>query len=552
MPINRNIRYETAGDNNSYSQAFYNNYYANNIPVINDFFSFYKPQFYTYGGTLNYYGQDPFAIFTNTVNPAIRFIFTGNSESLSGDSYFVHRIYKIDYPTFKLYGDNQLGNSLQITNTQSKSSGSNLASNGTIPSKELTGKSNVKTGNNVIPQPDKFFGGKVQGADFNTIQSYFTTPLLTITASTSAVTGFVYDLYLSQYVKQLGKFKEELFEDKAQYFIDTQIVFNTTLGKNYANYFSLDSGGNSSFPWNDNLKIAASNSFEHTISAGTFSGVSVMGNYFAYFTVPDKPALELIGTNMSGQMSSYSLSPSWSNGDEADSFLVQVCYNNVINTGFTGTVFNYPIEKTSENVKVISEKIKTPTTETVVNRNIYNCQISLKSNSQFIYRVGNSKEFIDIFGIRRVVVSFSEPYTATTQVNPIRYYTETESDSGYMAEIAGLDVPYSLDYETTGSTIVLSGIVSNLMGVLSGATVQLNFPSSTFYITTTTNGSGYYEFDNLPTGLFVETFSYRGFQSVVENVDLLGDTNMGAYLKLLAGDAFDAIYSLGTGIIGND
>lgn len=539
MAIEREIRYETAGDSDSYSQAFYNNYYANNIPVINDFFSFYKPQFYTYGGTLNYYGQDPFAIFTNTINPAIRFIFTGHTESLSGDSYFVHNIYKLDYPTFKLYGDNQLANSIEIINKESKASGSNSA--GVIPAKDLIGVSNIKTGNNVIPQPDKFFGGKIQGNDFNTIQNYFKTPLLTITASTSAVTGFVYDLYLNQYTKQLGKYKEELFEDKAQYFIDTQIIFNTTLGKDYSNYFSINDGGVNTFPWNDNLRISATNSFQHTISGVTFSGISVMGNYFAYFTVPDKPVLEY--PIMTGSLSTFTPELRWSNGNNADSFLVQINYNTG-DTGFTGTIYNYPVAKTPENTKTITNRIKTPTTETVTDKVIYTAQVSVKSNSNFIYRIGNSREFIDVFDVRRNVVAFSDTFSAISQPDPIRLYVGSESDSVYMTEIGGMITPPSLDYETTDATLVLSGLVSG--STVTGATLNLYLPSSTAFITTTTDINGYFSFSGLPTGIYTLVTMYRGYQNDTRDIEMLSNRSEYIKMKILWSNKYDTWGKLGS------
>ena len=67
MSIEREIRFVTAGNSNTTSQVFYNNYIADSTPVETDYFSFYKPGYYTYGGTLDYLGQDPFAIFTNLV-----------------------------------------------------------------------------------------------------------------------------------------------------------------------------------------------------------------------------------------------------------------------------------------------------------------------------------------------------------------------------------------------------------------------------------------------------------------------------------------------------
>ena len=63
MSIDKEIRFITAGSANTRSQVFYNNYLTSVTPVTTPFFSFYKPQYYTYGGTLNYYGKTQLLFF---------------------------------------------------------------------------------------------------------------------------------------------------------------------------------------------------------------------------------------------------------------------------------------------------------------------------------------------------------------------------------------------------------------------------------------------------------------------------------------------------------
>ena len=220
MGINREIRYETAGNSTGVSQVFYNNYLADSRPVQTNFFSFEKPMFYTYGGTLDYYGQDPYSIYTNLVRPPIRFVFSANTFSLSGDSYFVHEIYKLDYSVHKLFSDNQIDIKVDMVN---KSESNDISLSGNPPKEEAPSRSklsneNLKSGNNVVPMPEKFFGAPLTANDKATIQNYFSNPVLIITASTSAITGNIYDLYIDQYIKQSGDYKIELFSDKAQYF----------------------------------------------------------------------------------------------------------------------------------------------------------------------------------------------------------------------------------------------------------------------------------------------------------------------------------------------
>lgn len=525
MPINREIRYVTAGDNNSRSQAFFNNYFADAKSVTALFFSFDKPMFYTYGGTLNYYGQDQYSIFTNLVRPPIRFIFTANTNSLSGDSYFLHEIYRLDYDTYKLYSDNQIGSSPEIINK------SNLTTTATSINRDFVNSTKLKLGNNAIPTPEKFFGEPLTSHDFSTIQNNFIEPILTITASTSAITGFAYDLFLDQYIKQAGKYKTELFLDKAQFFINTKVIFNVNLDKNYSESFDANTSGSST--WENTLTIASTNTYPHTINTGPFSGVTVAGNYFSYFIVPDKPKLEY--PIMTGTLTTFTPEFRWSNGENADSFLIQVSYNTG-DTGFTGVTYNYPVEKSDKNSRVSTNKIKDTTSEFSSDKTLYTFQIPVKSNTNFLYRVGNSKELIDIFNIRRNIITFTGCYSAKTQQEPIRTYVTIESDSPNSSGITGLFTPPSLDYESEIASYSLGGIISG--STVTGATMQLIFPNSNF-ITLATDSNGAYEFTGLGTGIYTLVTNYRGYQQDSRAVNISGNTTIGFKLNLLWGNNYD-------------
>lgn len=537
MGINREIRYETAGNSTGVSQVFYNNYLADSRPVQTNFFSFEKPMFYTYGGTLDYYGQDPYSIYTNLVRPPIRFVFSANTFSLSGDSYFVHEIYKLDYSVHKLFSDNQIDIKVEMIN-KTESNDISLAGNPpreNAPFRGKTSTESLKSGNNIIPQPEKFFGAPLTANDKATIQNYFSNPILIITASTSGVTGNIYDLYLDQYAKQGGDYKIELFSDKGQYFINTKIVFNVDLNQNYAGFFNGSTGLQArQEAWNNILQIAATNNSVQTINNGFYSGINVIGNFFTYFIVPDKPVFEY--PIMSGQLSTFTPEFRWSNGDNADSFILQVCYN-PNNSGFTGSsVFNYPIKKTDQNIKISRSKTKGPSTEFESEKSIYTFQVPIKSNKGFIYRVGNSKEIIDAFSIRRNVITFSENYTATTQTEPIRVYVKIESDSPFVDGISGFETPPSLDFESEISEYTLSGTVSG--STVTGATITLTYPNSSFVVENT-DIYGNYVFTGLEAGVYTLTTDYRGYKQDVRTININGNTVENFKIKLTWGNDVD-------------
>jgi len=578
MPIEREIRFVTAGSSTSTSQVFYNNYLADSTPVATEYFSFYKPGYYTYGGTLDYYGQDPYTIFTNLSNPPIRFKFTAHTESLTGDSYFIHEIYKLEYDIYKLYSDNQIARSQELITKVDEAIGSNFPP---IPfpsslNKNFSNSNEVGMGNNAIPVPEKFFGQPLTLGDKSTIQNYFSNPLITITASTSAITGTIYDLVLEEYVKKLGNYKDEFFTSKGQYFINTKMVFNVDLNKDYTNFYTIKTGETSGITetiiitaatfvtgqtigvngpdatttitgfegvtitgvtiitgvtsstesigvnkqdWDNTLKIEATNNYLHTIKIGPFAGINVIGNYFTYFIVPDKPVMEY--PIMQGQLTTFTPEFRWSNGDKADSFIVQINYD-ITNTGFTGSsVINYPVEKSEKNAQVIRSKTKGPTDESETEKTTYNFQLPMKSNKSFLWRVGNQSELIDVFDVRRVVATFSDYYSAISQSQPVKTYVVTESDSPHISEVAGFGTPPSLDYESEIAEYTLSGTVSG--STVTGATIQLTYPNSAYTITVT-NLYGEYAFTGLEAGIYTLTTNYRGYQQDVRAINITSNT----------------------------
>lgn len=509
----------TSGTKNNVSQVFYNNIFVDSKSVTVPFFSVMKPKFVTYGGTLNYYAQDPYAIFTNLVRPPIRFVFTANTESLSGNTIIIHEIYRLDYETFKLYGDNQIESSQQISNTKNDSPVKTSPADKRILEREFISKNATVRGNNPIVQPEKFFGEPLTINDQKTIQGFFTNPILIITASTSAITGSIYDLYLDQYIKQQNRFKTELFIDKGQYFVNTKIQSSVDIQSDFIDFVS--SVDNRVVNFNSTIELISTNSVPYTIDRGLFSGITVSGNYFTYFVVPDKPVFEY--PIMTGSLTTFTPEFRWSNGDNADTFLLQINYN-TSDTGFTGSsTFNYPVEKTEKNTKISRSKTKSADSEFETDKAIYTFQVPVKSNSPFIYRVGNSKEIVDVFNVRRSVLTFTDYYSATTQPQPIKIYVRTETDSPYEPGITGFETPPSLDYESPLDSFILSGMVSG--STVTGATIQLTYPNSS-YIVVNTDTTGAYYFSGLSTGNYTLTTNYRGYSQDVRMINLTGNSTL--------------------------
>ena len=526
MSIPEKLRYyTTVGDDNSSSQVFYNNYWAQsydgNVPV----FAQTIPTYTTIGGTNDYYGQNPLSIFTNLAHPFIRYTFTGSTSAITTITKIVHNIYKIDYPTFKNFQINQPTIDVQ-TEIKSKDPVSPVESS-------YLQRIGQKLGSNPQINFIRAYDQPLTPEDAKLLQPLLDSPYQTYTASTSGITTNIYDFYPGQYSKKLGQFKEELFEDKAQYFIETQFSFEIDKGLKYENYYTYVDGQLTEQAWNDKVNFTTTDPI-HVISNGDFTGLDVRGLYFTYFIAPDKPQLEY--PVVEGNLTTFSPEFFWSEGEGADEYLIQISYNTG-DTSFSGTIFNYPISKTEQNKHFAESKIKSSNSEFSTNKVIRSASIPLKGNaSSFLYRVGNVKYMENIFGVRQFVVTFSDTKSAKTQTEAVKTFVRVQSDSRYTEQIASYTVPESLLAESPLGQYSLSGYVSG--SIVTGATMQLIYPNSSF-VTTTTDLSGYYEFDTLEDGAYTLITNYRGYAEDSRNIYISGDTSTNVELQIRWDNTYD-------------
>lgn len=526
MSIPEKLRYyTTVGDNNSSSQVFYNNYwaqsYGGNVPV----FAQTIPTYTTIGGTNDYYGQNPLSIFTNLAHPFIRYTFTGSTSAITTITKIVHKVYKVEYQTFKNFQNNQ-----PTIDVQQDIRTKNPATPPDSTYNQIMGQ---KLGSNPQINFVRGYDQPLAQEDAKLLQPLLDEPYQTYTASTSGITTNIYDFYPDQYSKKLGQLKEELFEDKGQYFIETEFSFEIDKGLNYENYYTYVDGQLTEQIWNDTVNFTTTDPV-HTISNGDFTGLYVRGAYFTYFTVPDKPQLEY--PVVEGTLTTFAPEFFWSEGESSDEYLIQISYNTG-DTSFSGTIFNYPISKTEQNKHFAESRIKLPTTEFSTNKTIRSASIPLKGNaSSFLYRIGNVKYMENIFGVRQFVVTFSDTKSAKTQTDAVKTFVRVQSDSRYTKEVATYTVPESLLAESPLAEYSLSGYVSG--SIVTGATMQLIYPNLAF-VTTTTDLTGYYEFGQLEDGLYALATNYRGYAEDSRNIYISGDTSLNVELQIRWDNTYD-------------
>jgi hypothetical protein len=443
----------------------------------------------------------------------------------------VHELYKLSYDIHRLYSDNQITNKPSFTN---KNDTDNITDSTTgIKNKAIQNEETLKLGNNPIPIPEKFFGQALTEKDLATIQTYFENPISVITASTTGITGAVYDIPIDQFVTTVGSYKQEALTDKAQYFLKTKLIFTIDLNKNYSEQYQVSGNTIVSNEWN-NFITAQTVSETHIITGETYSGLNVAGHFFTYFIVPDQPIMEYPITQ--GNITTFTPEFRWSNSDKADSCVVQICYD-IFNTGFTGSsIVNYPIEKTADNVQVLQNVTYSVDSQASTTKNVYTTQIPIQSNTEFIYRIGNSKEIIDVFDVRRAVVAYSAPYTAQTLSTSLSGSVLVEIDSKNNSDPVIPFVPPSLDYENTFTTYSLYGTISG--STISGGTANLITPNGST-LTAFVQTGGTYSYSGLIPGDYSIYVNYRGYLTETFNFNISGTTTYNFRIANLWSNSYD-------------
>lgn len=528
---------------NNTTESFYVNQFIDCDIYNNSIFEFDTPSYYTFGGTLNYYIQDYYSIFTNVFQPFINFIFTANTNNFGTGTTIKHNIYKIPYDVYSQYTSENIRKNIEedkntseetIEETITQEDGTKRTTITTRKKSQFN--TSEKFAPNKLPSTISGYGIGVEDK-YSKIKDALTNPIITITATTSGISTNTYKLFLGEYQKKLGDFKFQLFEDYGQYFITTQFEFERDLTERLDSFCTIDSQKNI-IPINfeQNIKEITP-PYSHIITGGTFSGITVYGNYFTYFLIPNKP--KWTQPYVSGQLTTFSPNFYWTNTNDADSFILQVVYNSGDCQTFSGTVYTYPIKV--EDTKLSTEEMLNAEAEpwSITQKTVdvvREYSVALLNNRTFWYRIGNIKELINIFGVKQSVVTFSDIMSATTTPNSYQSYVYVNPDSPHVEDILDWTYPPYLD-NTQQEQYSLSGIVSG--SVVTGATIQLVYPNSS-YITQTTDSIGYFEFSDLEPGIYTLNTNYRGYQQDSRTINMTGNTDIGIiYLKLLWGNAWD-------------
>lgn len=464
MSIETQILSKTSGNFSAMSQVCTSNTIVRHDDAQTSPFSFDVPVFTIQGATYQYYVQNTNGISTNLNNiKSLIYGFSANTYSLSGTTKMKHDIYKIDY---SVYTGFTVGNQTFSASTVTTLSG------GTFP----------------VLVPISGSSDAIRVATENII-SAITIPFYTIIEDTSGSTFLAltsHTLNLPQKVKPTGQYTQDLFSDKAQYFVDSKFMFEVPIDQTKGDVRQY-SGDNVvqlyNMPFSSTTFIDSA-SVTETITGGTFSGATISGASFTYFVPPKKADIFVVNDEPAVQGTLRTFAPifSFKNVEDGDYYNIQVNYNTG-DTTFTGdtTIFRAPKQVGN------AEFVRT-------------FAVAVSPNEEFLYRIGNSKELINLFGVKQSVTTWSE-FVYAVSANDGNFVLSGYAYNSILGGSGIENVAITITVLTSNSTVDLGSDVITDPNVASAVSNPLGGGAGST-LTVLTDANGYYDFGRITGGFY--------------------------------------------------
>jgi len=501
MAIERKITSLTSGSGNSESRVFVSNTLVNRNEIVTSPFSFAFPVFTLQGATYKYYTQTTAGISASLNNvKTLKYIFSSNTNSLSGTTKMKHDIYRINYDIYTAATQA----TFSLTST-------------TIPNTTVSGVNTTTT----IVSPDSI--NEFTNALSN-IYSAITYPIYTLIEDASGATftlASAHTLNLPQQIKPTGQYTQNLFLDKSQYFIDSQFLIDIPLDQTLGDVRAI-SGDQVvqlyDMPFSSTTTVGTGSN-SHVITGGTFSGTSISGATFTYFVPPKKADIFVLNGEpaVKGVQDTFAPIFSFKNVEDGDYYKLQVTYNTG-DTVFTGTTTTFKLQSQPGG----PEYVRT-------------AAVSLTPNAEFLYRIGNTKEIINLFKVKQNVTTWSE-----------QTYAQAANDGSFLLSgntwLNYLGNPFpnaliTLTIQTNISVIDLGSDEPSDPNVTSEVSNPLGGGVGTM-IQTASNANGAFSFGKIGGGQYLMTVDSQdpNFGSQTFNFFLSQDTNFDVIFSILWGN----------------
>lgn len=462
-----------------------------------------------------------------------------NTVSLGRYDEYLYPVYSLEGASYNYYEVDYNSISYDITNGKTYTiffSGDSLSSivghtgNTLIthdlyrfPYSTLTAYLSLPVIQNNSPQAEETdTGSGLDDSAFEDIELYFTSPLLSITEELSAITitnnSYTY-AFPVQY-KDVGNFTYDVFSDKDQYMLDTSFSFELHNDLTIGDAYYLPDAENLTptrlylEPSATTFYTSSKYDFNEITGDTLFSGTTFRGAFFTYFVPPKKPNLNVSLGNQSisvqGLQTNLSPTFNFANVDDGDYYKLQVNYD-PLDTPFSGSeIFTYIVNKQAGD----AEYVRTYSTP-------------LRASDDFIYRIGNTKELVNIFGNKQSITTWSDTISASIDAAGLFRFSGytwrnfiSGTYNGYYV-ISGMTIgansngPVTYNFSTTQNVSMPSNTISASTNGVNTITVEYNGTVSTtdwrnaLYNTSSWSSLGLYIVnDNVNTAVTDSTFSF--------------------------------------------
>jgi|ERR1035437_957809 hypothetical protein len=478
MSIINPIVSRVSGSDTSTSQVFACNTINSPTDIVQTTPQIFNvPNYSLVGATYAYYIQNADGISVNLNNiKTVEFNFSSNTSSLSSTTLMQHDIYRIPYDLYTSY--------IQASGTTSNSASTAMQQ--------------------AISVPFYSIRENVSGDSFTILNTH--------------------QLVLPQQIKKLGGYSESFFLDKSQFFIDSTFVFPVSTDMTVGDVFVMSGGVETllyGMPPSGTSYSQTSNNVSLVTGNTLFSGNSISGASFTWFSAPKRPDIFVINNQPSviGSLATYSPIFSFNGVSDSDYYRLLVSYNTGDSTFSNSTKFDFPAQPGNDEY-------------------IRSVSVPLTPNSQFIYKIGGVKSIVNLFGTRQNVVSYSD-------------YIQAETNSANNFNVTGHTwINYIGGNSATGVTLTLTIQVNNASVYLeSDVVTDSNLNSTEIFplggqqgtqIIVTSDVNGYFHFDGIPAGSYTGVASYTGLNTIyfdqTFNFFLSSDLNMDVIFDIIWGN----------------
>jgi len=481
MLINNQVTSRTIGENDGISQVFIQNNIPNIFEQKIEPKIFNVPLFDLNGATYKYYEQIIDGISVNINNlKTLNYTYTANTSSFSGITKVIYDVYRLDFETYNNAFNNVDEDGIEIVTT------------GDTSPKE-----------------------SIQELVFN--------PLISLEQSASTINLPQNIVTLPTVVKPENKFAERLLLDKAQYFIDTRFEFIQERDKTLGSFKRLSANNIVDFEL-ENLNedsdfLLQTTGKEEIIEKGRFKDLITKGALFTYFIAPQKPNIDVLGGQPSVQGTLDTFSPifSFNNVSDGDYYKLQVSYD-LSNVSFSGAVvFEIPKQDGPP------EEVRTFSTP-------------LSPDSEFLYRIGNTKEIVNIFGVKQSVTTwgrFEEALTATDGIFDI--CGTVFQDELFGSTVSGATVEFIVISTTADVEL---GVDAPFVGNIEDASFVPLGGGAGASFSAITDSNGNFCINNVKGGLLITRVSHPLYETTFGTVNVTQDiSNLGLIITLRWGSS---------------